>query len=181
MLSVYQECSAIDNVPATHVEYLTTDIICSSPGAARRYLDLGVKCGESYVSRDYFFECGKLNEYETRPDEFRFSCFSAVEVTPDSTDTPVQIPSVEAYTDYRYVFLAADNCYSYLAPTVTTSRTPTPMKNLVDTKSGDLSSLPMSSEFQGSSAVPGTTISPTFQDMLLPVLRVVGVALALLC
>ena len=102
---------------------MATNISCSSPGTAGRYIDLGVKCGDSFVSLDYFFECGKDNEYDTRPNDYRFTCFSKLDVPPESTGVPMEIPTVEAYTDYRYVFLAGDNCYSYFPPPVTASRT----------------------------------------------------------
>ncbi|CAB9520784.1 expressed unknown protein [Seminavis robusta] len=110
------ECTSTDVVPATQVEYSTTEVACtsSSPLQATRFIDLGVLCGvpgsQEYFASDLFFECGQQNEYTIRASDGRLTCFEQVQVPANRNNDPVTIPPARAFTDYRWAFFSSGIC-----------------------------------------------------------------------
>lgn len=79
---------------------------------------MGVLCsestgGESYVTRDYFFECGKDNKFGEVTEELRFACSGEANIPSNSGGSIFTIPKVDMMTDYRWEFFSLESCYTF--------------------------------------------------------------------
>ena len=111
---------------------------CDSTSSERgtRWLNLGALCrsstgDENYSNSDYFYECGKGNEFGKVTDEFRYACGAQVEIPSGSGGSAFTIPKAEIMTDYRWEFFSSENCYTF-KPTAKSLSTHDTAKALVE-------------------------------------------------
>ncbi|CAB9515201.1 expressed unknown protein [Seminavis robusta] len=163
------ECTATDVVPQTRVEYLATEIGCtsSSEETATRYIDLGVLCGDpgdqSFLSSDIFFECAQENGYTIRTADVLFSCFSTIDVPENSDNEQITIPAAQAFTDYRWAFLSTNFCWTLKPPTTASAASRAELRKVAKAakggSKGSSSSGSSTSSITSSSSTSGATTS----------------------
>lgn len=101
------------------IEYPSYSTTCSSSGDrdSAHKVQLGVFCGNaitggSFFYGDYYYECDIGVGYDF--EDGRYTCRNRVR-SPGRDSTPIPIPAVTMFTDFRWGTFAADTCYSFVA------------------------------------------------------------------
>lgn len=97
-------------LPETYVQYLPQDASCSqhtSSKTLRHNLQMGIHCqdpsGPLVTRFDYFFECGRDDNYSTGTTGTDYTCISTIDSPVGSTaDDIFTIPITEMYTNYQW-------------------------------------------------------------------------------
>ncbi|CAB9511532.1 expressed unknown protein [Seminavis robusta] len=112
---VIYECTSVDETPTARAEYFPTDVSCSSNATVSRFLTPGLWCGDlgdqSFSYSDTAWECGKDNEHTLTSGAFRFTCFEARDVSSNTINAVIELPSITAETDYRWASFPSELCY----------------------------------------------------------------------